>query len=53
MIFFTSQKSNPRHKRAKWQPSDLTPWTLTLGNPVSCGSNNIEKSVKSVVKVEF
>ena len=22
---------NPRHKHTKWPPSDLTPWTLTLG----------------------
>ena len=29
-FFFTSQKSNPRHKHAKWPTSDLTPWTLTL-----------------------
>ena len=24
-------RSVPRHKHAKWPPSDLTPWTLTLG----------------------
>ena len=24
-------KINPQHKHAKWPPSDLTPWTLTLG----------------------
>ena len=29
-FFFTSQNLNPRHKHAKWPPSDLTPWTLTL-----------------------
>ena len=23
-------KFKPRHKHAKWLPSDLTPWTLTL-----------------------
>jgi hypothetical protein len=30
IFFFTSWISNPRHKHAKWPPSDLTPWTLTL-----------------------
>ena len=30
-IFFLLHKnSNPRHKHAKWPPSDLTSWTLTL-----------------------
>ena len=29
-FFFTSKKSNSRNKHAKWPPSDLTPWTLTL-----------------------
>ena len=23
------------HKHAKWPPSDLTPWTLTLMQPVN------------------
>ena len=41
-IFFTSKKSNPRHKHAKWPPSDLTPRILTL----SIGL------LKSVLKVE-
>ena len=31
--FFTSF-SNPWHKHAKWPPSDLTPWTLTLDKSV-------------------
>ena len=29
-FFFTSQNSKPRHKHAKWPPSDLTPCALTL-----------------------
>ena len=29
-FFFTSENSNPQHKHAKWLPSDLNPWTLTL-----------------------
>ena len=29
-MFFTTKNSNHRHKHAKWPPSDLTPWTLTL-----------------------
>ena len=31
IFIFTSEKSNLQHKHAKWPPSDLTPWTLTLG----------------------
>ena len=30
-IFLLHQIQTPRHKHAKWPPSDLTPWTLTLG----------------------
>ena len=30
IFFFYFIKFNPRHKHAKWPPSDLTPWTLTL-----------------------
>ena len=29
-FFLLYKRSNPRHKHAKWPPSDLTPWTLTL-----------------------
>ena len=29
-IFFYFIKIKPWHKHAKWPPSDLTPWTLTL-----------------------
>ena len=28
-------KIKPQHKHAKWPPSDLTPWTLTLSKAVS------------------
>ena len=31
IIFFYFIEFKPRHKHAKWPPSDLTPWTLTLG----------------------
>ena len=34
IFFFTSSNSNPRHIHAKWPPSDLTPWTLTLGQHI-------------------
>ena len=30
--FFYFIKYKPRHKHAKWLPSDLNPWTLTLFN---------------------
>ena len=30
IFFFTSWKSNRQHKDAKWPPSNLTPWILTL-----------------------
>ena len=33
-IFFYFIKFKPRHKHAKWPPSDLTPWTLTLNATV-------------------
>ena len=29
-FIFYFKKSNPWHKHAKWPPSDLTPWTLTI-----------------------
>ena len=32
LFLFYNRRSNPRHKQAKWPPSDLTPWTLTLIN---------------------
>ena len=34
-FFFTSLKSSSRHKHAKWLPSDLTTWTLTLLQPLT------------------
>jgi succinate-acetate transporter protein len=34
------KNSNPRHKHAKWPPSDLTPWTLTLASPELLLSNS-------------
>ena len=30
IFLFYLIKIKPRHKHAKWQPSNLTPWTLTL-----------------------
>ena len=33
-IFFYFIKYKPWHKHAKWLPSDLTPWTLTLRFPL-------------------
>ena len=30
LVFSYLIKFKPRHKHAKWPPSDLTPWTLTL-----------------------
>ena len=41
IFFFTSQKSNSRHKHAKWPPSDFTPWTLTLSANYVCNASAI------------
>ena len=40
-LFFYSIKFEPRHKHAKWPPSDLTPWTLTLDQPLDSISEHL------------
>ena len=35
ILFFYFIKIKPWHKHAKWPPSDLTPWILTLLLPLT------------------